>query len=165
MVDFVDGGHPAAAAKGAVAGPVKAPWHLWAVGVVSLLWNMFGATDYTMSQLRNEAYLGSAAQSMGITAAEMIAYIDSLSTWQHGFWALGVWGALAGSILLLWRSRHAVLAFAASLTGLAVTQIYQAMVPKPDWADAATGTTIVIWSIATFLLIYAVSMKRKGVLR
>ena len=46
-----------------------------------------------------------------------------------------------------------------------MTQIYQTVTPKPDWADAATGMTIVIWSVATFLLIYAVSMRRKGVLR
>lgn len=141
------------------------PWHLWVVGVISLLWNAFGAFDYTMSQTRNEAYLGSAAESMGITAAEMIAFIDSFPVWMHAFWAFGVWGALAGSVLLLLRSRFAVWAFGLSLLGLAVTQIYQAMTPKPEWADAATGMTIFIWSVATFLLIYAVSMKSKGVLR
>ena len=164
MVDLVNDGHPLGAHAGAVR-PGRTPWHLWAVGVLSLLWNLFGATDYTMSQLRNEAYLDSAAQSMGITAADMIAYIDSFPAWQHGFWALGVWGALLGSVLLLLRSRYAVWSFGVSLLGLAVTQIYQAMMPKPEWADAATGMTIVIWSVATFLLIYAISMRNKGVLR
>jgi hypothetical protein len=28
---------------------VKTPWHLWAVGAVSLLWNGLGGYDYTMS--------------------------------------------------------------------------------------------------------------------
>jgi hypothetical protein len=102
---------------------------------------------------------------MGITAAEMIAFIDSFPGWVHAFWALGVWGAVAGSVLLLLRSRFAVWSFVVSLLGLAATQIYQAMTPKPDWADAATGMTILIWSVATFLLIYAVSMRNKGLLR
>ena len=143
----------------------SAPWHLWAVGVVSLLWNAFGATDYTMSQLRNRDYLGSAAEGMGITADQMIAYIDAFPNWLHGFWALGVWGALIGSLLLLFRRRHAVWAFGLSLLGLAVTQFYQAFTPQPAWAESAVVMNIVIWSIATFLLIYAVSMRRKGVLR
>lgn len=143
----------------------RAPWHLWAVGVVSFLWNCFGAVDYTMSQTRNDAYLAASADNMGISAADMIAYIDSFPAWQHTFWALGIWGALLGSVLLLIRSRYAVWSFGASLMGLAVTQVYQATVPKPDWADTASGMTIVIWSIATFLLIYATSMRNKGVLR
>lgn len=141
------------------------PWHLWAVGGVSLLWNAFGATDYTMSQTRNRDYLGSAAETMGITADQMIAYIDGFPVWMHAFWALGVWGALIGSVLLLLRKRHAVWAFGLSLLGLAVTQFYQALTPQPAWVESAVVMNLIIWSIATFLLIYAVSMKNKGVLR
>lgn len=145
--------------------PTRAtPWHLWAVGGVSLLWNAFGATDYTMSQTRNRDYLGSAAESMGITADQMIAYIEGFPGWMHAFWALGVWGALIGSLLLLFRKRHAVWAFGVSLLGLAVTQLYQAFTPQPDWAQSAIVMNLLIWSIATFLLIYAVSMRRKAIL-
>jgi len=25
----------------------KAPWHLWAAGILALVWNGFGANDYT----------------------------------------------------------------------------------------------------------------------
>lgn len=163
MVQFNDNADPAMeTGDDAVHGP---PWHLWAVGFVSLLWNAFGATDYTMSQLRNRAWLDPAAESMGITAAQMIAYIDSFPAWMHAFWALGVWGAVAGSVLLLLKRRHAVWAFGLSLLGLAVTQFYQAFTPQPEWVEGNVVMNLVIWSIATFLLIYAVSMKRKGVLR
>lgn len=168
MVQFTDDSRPVMVEEpGDLASPVtgQTPWHLWVVGGVSLLWNCFGAMDYTMSQLRNEAYLGAAAKSMGITAAEMIAFIDSFPVWMHAFWALGVWGALAGSVLLLMRSRYAVWAFAVSLTGLAVTQLYQTTTVQPEWMDTSKGMTIFIWSVATFLLIYAVSMRNKGVLR
>ena len=35
----------------------KTPWHLWVVGVLSLLWNMIGAFDFYMTQTHNAAYL------------------------------------------------------------------------------------------------------------
>jgi hypothetical protein len=37
----------------ATAAPTKTPWHLWVVGILSLLWNAFGGYDYTMTQLRD----------------------------------------------------------------------------------------------------------------
>lgn len=163
MVEYVDDVGSTVATDAVAAD--RTPWHLWAVGGVSVLWNAFGATDYTMSQLRNRDYLGSAAESMGITVEQMIAYIDGFPGWMHAFWALGVWGALIGSILLLLRKRLAVWAFGLSLLGLAVTQFYQAFTPQPAWAEGAVVMNLVIWSIATFLLIYAVSMRNKRVLR
>lgn len=147
--------------RGGVAG---APLHLWAVGGLSVLWNAFGATDYTMSQLRDRDWLGAAAESMGITAEQMIAYIDGFPAWMHGFWALGVWGALIGSFLLLLRKRQSVWAFGLSLAGLAVTQAYQALTPQPAWVEMAIPMTLVIWAIAVGLLIYAVWMRRRGML-
>ena len=166
MVQFMEEDEPAVVV--AEPQPVTArgtPWHLWVVGGLSLLWNCFGATDYTMSQLRNETWLNAGAEAMGVTAAEMIAYIDSFPAWMHAFWALGVWGAFVGSILLLMRSRYAVWSFAASLLGLAVTTLYRVVTPQPEWMQGDVAMNLAIWSIATFLLIYAVSMRNKGVLR
>lgn len=31
------------------AATTKAPWHLWGVGILGLLWNSFGVTDYPMT--------------------------------------------------------------------------------------------------------------------
>ncbi|WP_374409239.1 hypothetical protein [Pelagerythrobacter sp.] len=145
----------------------KTPWHLWLVGVVSLVWNAFGANDYTQSQLSNRDYLASMTQGMGISVDEMLAYIDSFPAWAHACWAFGTWGAVIGSVLLLLRTRFAVWAFALSLVGLAGTTMYQAVTPQPEWAStgATAIMTVVIWSVATFLLIYAISMRNKGVLR
>ena len=36
---------------------IKAPWHLWLVGVISLLWNLMGAFDFYITQTRNAAYM------------------------------------------------------------------------------------------------------------
>lgn len=164
MVEFVEEAQPAPA----TTEPIEArrtPWHLWAVGGLSLLWNCFGATDYMMSQLRNEAWLSAGADAMGSTTNEMIAYIESFPAWMHGFWAIGVWGAFIGSILLLMRSRYAVWLFAASLFGLAVTTIYRVVTPQPEWMQNDLAMNVAIWSVATFLLIYAVSMRNQGVIR
>ena len=145
----------------------KTPWHLWVIGLVTLVWNAFGAWDYTATQTGNVAYLQTVADSMNVDVETAMAYFQGWPTWFHAFWAFGVWGALLGSLLLLLRSRFAVWSFAISLLGLAVTSAYQASVDKPEWATstATSMMTIVIWSIAVFLLIYAVSMKSKGVLR
>lgn len=145
----------------------KTPWHLWVVGLVSLLWNSFGANDYTQSQLRNREYLGSMSESMGVTADQMVEYIDSFPLFMDVFWALGVWGALLGSVLLLLRSRFAVWAFAISLAGLAASTIYQFATPQPEWASSTAGLVmnLVIWAIAIALLVYSVRMKSNGVLR
>lgn len=141
----------------------RAPAHLWIVGVISLLWNSFGCVDYTMSKLDPVGYM----QSMGMGEVE-IAYTQAMPAWLSVFWALGVWGSLAGSILLLLRSRHAVTAFAVSLIGLAVSQIYQftdSAMPESMKGGAMMVMTGVIWASLLFFLWYANRMKTAGVLR
>ena len=164
MVQYMEEADPAPVAI-APAETGRTPWQVWFVGVISLLWNLIGATDYTMSQTRNQTWMEAGAQQMGVSAQDMIAYLDGFPAWMHAFWALGVWGAVAGSVLLLMRSRHAVVAFAVSLLGLAVTQFYRAFTPQPEWVQGDLAFNLVLWSIASFLLIYAVSMKNKGVIR
>lgn len=145
----------------------KTPWHLWVVGFVSLLWNSFGANDFTQSQLRNRDYLAAMSEGMGVTADQMIAYIDSFPMWATVLWAMGVWGALIGSVLLLLRMRYAVSAFAVSLLGLAGSTLYQLVTPQPDWTQNSTGMMmqLLIWTIAIVLLLYAWRMRQRGVLR
>ena len=96
----------------------RTPAHVWIVGVLATLWNAFGAFDYVMTQTGNEAYLSQ-------FTAEERAFFDSFPAWMEAFWALGVWGALIGSLLLLVRSRYAVHAFGISLVGIVVGMGYQ----------------------------------------
>ena len=137
------------------------PMHLWVVGILSLLWNCFGAVDYTMTKTHNAAYLAK-------VPAEMMAYVESVPAWFTVFWALGVWGAVAGSVLLLMRNRLAVPVFAVSLLGLAVTQFYQHFInpaPAEMRGGMMFGITVLIWAIAIALLLYTRAMARQGVLR
>ena len=144
----------------------KTPWHLWVVGVVATLWNAFGVTDYVMTRTRREAWID---QMMpGTDSAKIMAYIDAFPIWASAGWALGVWGALAGSLLLLARSRHAVAAFAVSLLGAISGLGYQLANPIdiPEMTQGANGVMpYVIIAIAALLLWYAVRQKAAGVLR
>lgn len=145
----------------------RTPVHLWIVGILSLLWNAFGAYDYIMSQTRNMDYLGSLAPSPEATR-EMVAMLDAFPTWMEFFWAIGVWGAVAGSVLLLLRNRYAVHAFAASLVGMVVGMLYQATaIDQPEWMTAGAMSVMpyVIILIGIGLLLYARAMAKKGVLR
>lgn len=141
----------------------RAPAHLWAIGVIGLLWNSFGCLDYTMTKLDPVAYMTSVG--MG---AEEIAYTQMLPGWLSAFWALGVWGSLAGSVLLLVRSRHAVAAFAVSLIGLAVSQVYQYLdptLPASMHSPGMVAMMLLIWGALLFFIGYARAMARRGVLR
>jgi hypothetical protein len=135
---------------------VPRPWHLWAIGVISLLWNAFGGYDYLMQNTRNAAY-------MAQMPAAAVQHLDELPVWAIGFWTLGVWGAVLGSLLLLIRSRLAVYAFAASLLGLAANTAYT--MTSQGSAGEPVGLTIAIWAVAIGLLIYALRMRQAGVLR
>lgn len=138
------------------------PWHLWVVGVVSLLWNAFGGYDFVMSVTQGETYW----RASGMTDA-MIAYYNAMPTWMYVPWVLGVWGAVAGSILLLLRSRFAVHAFGLSLIGAVVSLAYGLMNPMPELPPAMAAMTYmpyVIAVIAAFLAWYAWTVGKKGVL-
>jgi hypothetical protein len=141
---------------------VKAPLHLWIAGGLTLLWNAFGAFDYTMTQTQNASYLAQ-------FTAEQRAYFISFPAWTVAAWAFGVWGALAGSILLLLRSRHAVAAFAVSLLGLLASTLWQFYLSDVKASDIMPGVAhyinFVIWIIAIALLFYARRMVSAGVLR
>jgi hypothetical protein len=137
----------------------KTPRHLWAIGIVSLLWNAMGGLDYTLTHLHNPTWLAQATP-------EQIAWFDGFPLWATSFWALGVWGAVAGSVLLLMRSRWAVEAFGISLIGLIGSHIYQYGSKAPEGINSAAGTVFaaVLAIIAVALLVYAARMRKRGIL-
>ncbi len=140
----------------------KVPRHLWIVGGLSLLWNAFGGYDYVMTQSGNAEYLA-------MFSPEQKAFFASFPAWVEAFWAFGVWGSIAGSILLLMRSRHAVTAFIVSLAGLAVSSVWQFLLSGADigtvFGIGPMIMTAVIWAICIALLLYARRQVAAGVLR
>ena len=138
------------------------PVHLWVVGIIGLLWNSFGCYDYVMTKTDPANYLA----GMGL-GTETMAYMENLPAWLTVFWALGVWGSLAASLLLLARSRHAVTAFAVSLGAFLISQIAEFSMPRPvEMRNPAMLGMIAVIAIALLAqLFYARGQTARGVLR
>jgi hypothetical protein len=137
-------------------GKAATPWHLWVVGVLTLLWNAVGGFSYTMTRL-------GMLESLGMSETE-IAFFESHPVWANAFWAMGVWGAIAGSILILLRSRWASTALYVALIGLIGTTIFQYLMIEVPESLQSPALTIMIWVTTLFMLWYARKMTAEGVL-
>ena len=139
------------------------PRHVWVVGVLALLWNAMGAVDFTLTQLRSEAYLKA-------FTPEQLAYFTSLPSWVALVWGLGTWGGFLGAVTLLLRRRCSLKLFTVSLAGMVLTDLYcyvlsdglKAMGGK---VAATIGFSAVIFVVGVLLFVYARAMGRRGVLR
>ena len=140
----------------------KAPWHLWVIGVVSALWNGFGAYDYVCTKLQGAAYL----RSMGMSEP-LIAHYASYPLWMNIVWPVGVWGSLIGSLLLLLRSKYAFHAFVLSAVGFGASLAYTYGMTQ---AGELLGQTVLIMNVVIgvvilALIFYSRAMAKRGVLR
>lgn len=144
----------------------KTPVHLWIVGVLATLWNAFGCYDYVMTRTQGADYIR--AMMPGADADGFMAYINAFPIWASAAWAVGVWFALAGSLLLLVRSRWAAPVLLISLVGAVIGIVYQLVVPaKVAGMDGGFNAVVpyIIIAIAAALAYYAKVMAAKGVLR
>lgn len=139
-------------------GQPQTPWHLWVVGAVTLLFNLLGITSYLMTKLD--------LLDQTTMTAEQIAFMESYPAWATAFWALGVWGAFAGSVLLLFRSRIAVAAMVAALIGLVGVTVAESFVlDVPSAMRTPLPLKATIWLVTLYLLAYTRRMAGAGVLR
>ena len=137
--------------------PRKAPWHLWVVGILSLLWNASGA--YTIMSAHSGAVMEMDTQE--------VAYYAAQAPWFVAVTDLVLISAIHAAIALLLRSRWAVHLYGLSIAGIIVTSVY----------DIAAGTALLLqdqgWLILSCVttglaiaqLAYAVVMRGRGVLR
>jgi hypothetical protein len=140
----------------------RAPWHLWAVGGLGVLWNAYGCYDFSMTQIGGEDYL----RAYGMTDAQ-IDYFNAMPVWMTGAWAVGVWGAMAGSVLLLLRRKWAFPVFVASLAAFVLSLVYTYLLTNGAEIAGDQGLILngVILTACLFFAWYAWAMSRKGVLR
>jgi ribose/xylose/arabinose/galactoside ABC-type transport system permease subunit len=139
----------------------RTPRHLWAIGIIALLWNCIGAFDYLMTQTRNAAY-------MSAFPPEQLAWFYGLPAWVVAAWAIAVWGGVLGSILLLLRRRLAVPVFLASLVAMVVTTFQNWVLANAAEVFPDTFSrvfSVVIFVITVALYFYARAMRERGVLR
>ena len=143
----------------AAATPQRAPWHLWAVGILGLLWDMGGAGDYLMTQTQNEAY-------MSRFTPEQLEFFYGFPTWLVAFWALAVWGGVLGTLLILLRKRLAVPVLLVSFLSMCVTAVHNFLLSNGLEVMGGMGAvfSVLIFVIALFLWLYARAMAERGVL-
>jgi hypothetical protein len=152
---------------------LKAPWHLWLVGVIAVLWNAYGGYDYTMSMTQGAAYMATS----GMTP-DQIRFYDAMPVWMTAVWAIGVWGGVAGSLLLLLRSKLAFPVFAVSFAAFLTSLVYvyglndgsevMGFIMQDGVKVASSMIVIMNVVIATGCALftgYAFLMGKKGVLR
>ena len=92
------------------------PWHLWLIGITGILWNVMGVVSFMLTQLKVEAV-------MSRYPPQQRAYFESFPLWTVAFWAVGVFGGVIGSGLLLLRNRLAFHALLIAMIGTIVSTL------------------------------------------
>ena len=143
----------------AAAAPVPRPKHLLVIGILAVLWDSMGAFDYVMTQTQNEAYMSN-------FTAEQLEFFYNFPSWVVFFWAIAVWGGLAGAVLLLMRKRLAVPVLLTSFVSMVITAIHNFFIANGLEIMGTGGAlfSAAIFVIALALWLYARAMAEKGVL-
>lgn len=138
------------------------PWHLWLVGVIAVLFNAIGAYDYVMSMTQGPAYMA----SMGMTSAQIDHYLG-MPTWATAVWAIGVWSAMLGSLLILLRKRLAFPVFVLSLGAFLINLLYTYVLTDGGevMGESMGIASAVITAMLIFFILYSRAMTKRGVLR
>lgn len=140
----------------------KTPWHLWVVGIVSLLWNAMGAMDFIMTHMKPDVWL------KAFTPAQ-VEYLQNFPLWSVVAWGVGTLGSFLGSVLLLLRKGLAFHLFAASLVGALFTSLYSFGLSDGlkimEGGAGMIAFNAIIIAITVLLTVYAKNMRKNGVLR
>ncbi len=135
------------------------PWHLWAIGVLTLLWNLMGAFSFVATQIQLDGY-------MDAFSPEQLDHFTSFPSWATITWAIAIGFAVFGSLALLLRSRLAYPLFLVGLLAMMATSVYNFILT--DGANIM-GTANVIFSavialVSLLLVFYSRAMVKRRVL-
>lgn len=142
----------------ATPGGVEAGWHIWLVGGLGVLWNGYGCFDFVMTVSRNKAYLAA-------YPPEMVTYLFSMPWWMFGIWAVGVFGAFFGSVMLLLKRRDAVTLFAAAFVASFFSLVTGALDQNAPRMEGMEFFPWLVMVLGLGFLAYAYWQQRRGVLR
>eukprot|EP01002_Notosolenus_urceolatus_P002332 NODE_1614_length_1357_cov_5.223242_g1338_i0.p2 GENE.NODE_1614_length_1357_cov_5.223242_g1338_i0~~NODE_1614_length_1357_cov_5.223242_g1338_i0.p2 ORF type:complete len:145 (-),score=43.78 NODE_1614_length_1357_cov_5.223242_g1338_i0:268-702(-) len=137
-----------------------APWHLYLVGILNILFCGMGALDFVMTMLEDEHWLANFTE-------EQLEYFTSFPAWLIAIWAVSVWSGVLGGVVLLAKSRLAVVALRTSLgTYILMTIInfgFGRGFELMGDSESLVMTAMIGIGVLLFLL-YARWMDRRGVL-
>lgn len=140
---------------------IRTPWHIWVVGILTLLWNAMGAFDYTMTKTQNAQYMSQFSDAQ-------LDYFYSFPAWVVAAWAIAVWFSVIGSALILLRHRWAVPVFWTSFVAMAITSLHNFVLDDVSLIDITGPFAIVfaaiIFVIAALLVWYSTVQRDRGVL-
>ncbi|WP_421790026.1 hypothetical protein [Hyphobacterium sp.] len=125
----------------------KTPFWYWILAVIGVLWFAGGAFDYTATKLQLDFYMSSFTE-------EQLAYFYGFPTWFVALWAISVWSAFVGAILLLLRMKLASLLFLISLVTYVISAIYSIGFTNGMEVMGGAGALIFSAAIVISLLVF-----------
>ena len=135
----------------------SAPWHLWVVGGLLLIWNSIGAFDYIATTTRYEPYLAGFPK-------EILDYYFNVPTWMYVMWGGSMLGGFVSAVLLLARRKIVVPVTIFAWVCSLVAAVYTYMNPVPG-AGGGIVFYITVLTAVLLIVLYMVWLSRRGVLR
>jgi hypothetical protein len=135
----------------------KTPWHIWVVGILTLLWNGSGTYTFLMAQ---------SGRLSGLSAEEE-AYYAAQPLWFAVSTDIALLTAVAAGIALLLRSRMAFQLFAVSLIFIVLNNLYELVSGASRMLvnQGAIVLTTVVLVIAALQFTYSWTMSKRGTLK
>ena len=124
----------------------RTPWHIWAVGLTTLAWACLGLVRFVIVQ--------SGIAGDAIVRTPELAVFSGLPAWGVAVWALWVLGMVAGSALLLSRSRLALAGYGIAVFGLAGTALCLFGFGVSPVGIYAMPITLATWIVTVATLFY-----------
>jgi hypothetical protein len=135
----------------------RTPWHLWLVGVLSLLWNAIGGWQIWLKLSGNAGYWNA-------LTAEESAYLAAAPLWTDVAASVAVIAGVLGALLLLARIRIAAFAFIIGLAAWIADNVYVHML-SDGTRILGVGMGILVTILFILQIAYAAWMAKRGVLR
>lgn len=143
-----------------MTGQVKTPWHLWAVGAATLLWNGFGATQWYFKTMHSPAFWGD------LTLAQA-QYLQNAPMWTDVAFGVGVWTGVLGGLMLLLRRKLAFNAFVASLIAVLVSTLYSQVLSngREIMGVSTLFAAVAVILVAAASIAYSRFARQRGIIR
>lgn len=131
----------------------KVHWSFWAIGAVSLVWNVAGVVNFIVQM--DPDMLAAYRESER-------AIIEGRPAWATAAFAIAVFGGAIGCLLLLLKKSAAFYLFIASLLAVIVTMAHSLSVGIDFGIGEIMGIILMPLVVAAFLIWYSKHAESKG---
>ena len=140
----------------------RAPWHLWFVGVLLLVWSAASCYSHVMTLTQNAGYF----RATGVTP-QIAAYFAAVPAWYVVAWTIAAWGGMVATVGLLLRKSWTVWWLAASQLAMVINSVATLVRPEAREVLGKVGSvsSITLIILCPLLVVYSMVLKKRGVLR